>query len=171
MPREKRYDPSLNFCPGIFSVDLTLDSGLSTLNCPEALGIPFVLLGAAEKKPQYQSVIQTNNLNLKHLWGTLEHMVCQRPCILHPQENSCSVGRDTSLGVTGSPCNPYSTQRCKRFQDGDVAAHTMHNTTIRDVVSYYQVFQPHAGITEQVKGFGMATSSQDSESPLQKLLY
>ena len=32
-------------------------------------------------------------------------------------------GECVDVGVTGSPCNPFSTQRTKRFQNGDVASH------------------------------------------------
>ena len=71
-----------------------------------------------------------------------------------------------SLGVTGSPCNPFSTFRTKRFADGSVSAHSMTDTTMASVIRFYQKFEPRAGITEQVKGFGMRTSSEDKTTPL-----
>ena len=75
-----------------------------------------------------------------------------------------------SLGVTGSPCNPFSTFRTKRFADGSVSAHAMTDTTMASVIQFYQKFEPRAGITEQVKGFGMRTSSEDKTSPLNLFL-
>ena len=149
---------------------------------PKALGIPFAIVGAAEKNPQYQKIIEANNTSsLRHLWGTLESMMDSqrhcggqggRPgqpgsCLRHPGE-SCAIPSSISLGVTGSPCNPYSRQRNKRFRDGDVASHSMHQTTVRDVIDFYKQYKPHAGITEQVQGFNMATSSSDKETPMQK---
>ena len=71
-----------------------------------------------------------------------------------------------SLGVTGSPCNPFSTFRTKRFADGSVSAHSMTDTTMASVIRFYQKFEPRAGNTEQVKGFGMRTSSEDKTTPL-----
>lgn len=139
----------------------------------QALGIPFSIVGAAEKNLQYQEVIKANNpASLKHLWGTLESMLEGGPCSLHPggTQCSCTVPKGVSLGVTGSPCNPYSTARAKRFTEGDVASHSMHNTTMADVVSFYSKFEPHAGITEQVKGFAMVTGGSDTETPQQKQL-
>ena len=78
--------------------------------------------------------------------------------------------KGVSLGVTGSPCNPFSTARPKRFADGSVASHSMTRTTMASVLEFYQRFEPRAGITEQVKGFGMRTSSNTSETPLQQFL-
>ena len=136
----------------------------------KALGIPFVIAGVAEKNLQYQSVIKENNIsNVKHLWGTLESMVAGESCLLHPGAKCC-VHQDVKLGVTGSPCNPYSTQRSKRFHDGGVVTHEMNDTTFKDVISYYQKFEPHTCVTEQVMGFQMATSTTDPQSPLDKSL-
>ena len=164
------YMPILQFIAMFRSADTLFES--------EALGIPFNIIGAAEKNLQYQEVIRANNpASLKHLWGTVESMLETEGgrCCLHSGETEtlgpCIVPKGASLGVTGSPCNPYSTQRAKRFAEGDVASHCMHNTTMEHVVSFYSRFEPNAGITEQVKGFNMVTGGADTETPMAKCLW
>ena len=73
-----------------------------------------------------------------------------------------------NLAVTGSPCNPYSIMRCKRFADGSVASHSMHGTTMQLVIDFYKKYEPHVGITEQVAGFGKRTSTADPTSPYRR---
>ena len=36
---------------------------------------------------------------------------------------------DPDLGFVGSPCNPFSTQRAKRFECGSVKEHSLFNVT------------------------------------------
>lgn len=138
----------------------------------QALGIPFALMAAAEKNPLYQKVISANQgSKLKHLYDSLGSMVGRGPCVRHPNCHECLPRKlEVSLGVTGSPCNPYSTQRCKRFSDGGVASHSMDSTTMTSVIQFYVTWEPHAAVTEQVRGFGMRTSAQDPEPPLNKRL-
>jgi site-specific DNA-cytosine methylase len=77
---------------------------------------------------------------------------------------------DIHLAVTGSPCNPYSTMRTKRFHDGGVASHSMDGTTMTCVIEFYQQFEPKTGVTEQVAGFDKRTSTSDPITPYQRLL-
>ena len=104
------------------------------------------------------------------MWGDVKFMLEGSPCLLCKGDHaSCEIPCDIHLAVTGSPCNPFSTYRAKRFVDGAMC-HSMYKTTGEDVVSFYCKYEPHVGVTEQVKGFGMATSSSDEESPMEKLL-
>ena len=145
----------------------------------QALGIPFVVLGAAEKQPEYRSIIMRNHgKHLQHMFETIEDMLADQPCVLHPGQSSCRAlphGADmadgVSLGITGSPCNPFSTARCKRFADDSVQQHSMTVTTMRCVVQFYTTWEPRAGITEQVTGFDMRTSASDPTTPCDKLPY
>lgn len=105
-------------------------------------------------------------------------MLQDAPCTLHGESKACvcecgatatatrSVSPAVSLAVTGSACNPYSTVRCKRFSDGSVSAHSMNDTTMSSVVAVYCKYEPHAGISEQVQGFGMRYSASDPTTPL-----
>ena len=104
------------------------------------------------------------------MWGDVKFMPEGSPCLLCKGDHaSCEIPCDIHLAVTGSPCNPFSTYRAKRFVDGAMC-HSMYKTTGEDVVSFYCKYEPHVSVTEQVKGFGMATSSSDEESPMEKLL-
>ena len=130
-----------------------------------------MLAGVAEKNPHYQQVIKGNNPgHLEHMWGELGAMLTDKPCTLHAGScSACHVPSEINLGVTGSPCNPFSQYRTKRFSDGAVC-HSMYKTTSEDVVGFYTKYEPHCGITEQVKGFGMPTSQSDQETPMKKPL-
>ena len=124
--------------------------------------------------PIYRDFIRINQgAAVKHLYNSLESMLAsdKEPCLLHPQRRCCGEpDPGIALGVTGSPCNPFSTQRTKRFSDGSISNHAMSVTTMASVLNFYTAWEPHAGITEQVQGFGMRTSSSDPETPLEKFL-
>lgn len=72
------------------------------------------------------------------------------------------------VGVTGSPCNPFSSQRAKRYQDGDVARHCSYETTMTSVVNFYQKVEPKLGVTEQVAGFDKPFVAGTTKTPLQQ---
>ena len=140
----------------------------------KALRIPFECLGAAEKNPAYREVIMNNNNHdvIHHLFESLEDMLdgFSKCSISSHAGLSCAKDlrfKDIDLGVTGSPCNPYSTKRAKRFEDGNVAHHSMNDTTQSSVLRFYQIFEPKVGVTEQVQGFGMPVSTSTSTTPLQ----
>lgn len=129
-------------------------------------------MGAAEKDVRFQEVILENNKKrLSHLYPSIEAMLADEPCILahdgtqHGQQCKCCAGISPSLAMTGSPCNPYSTQRAKRFLDGSVANHPLATVTMTGVVEFYLKFEPKLGIMEQVKGFMKRTSHTDMETP------
>ena len=50
--------------------------------------------------------------------GTLSAELCTSDSVLDPD-----------LGFAGSPCNPFSTQRAKRFQTGNVKSHDLYTVT------------------------------------------
>ena len=134
-------------------------------------------LGASEINATYRDVILENHgVSIQHLHRSLEDLLVDKSCSLHDGASSCKVdgstkyGGDINLGITGSPCNPYSTKRCKRFSNGNVASHSMSNITMESVITFYRRFEPKTGITEQVKGFAMRTSVEDPESPCDKFL-
>ena len=143
------------------------------MHFPQALGIPFTAVGAAEKQEEYRKVITANHgSRLQHLYETLEDMLQDRPCTLHGESHqcrSCPVS-GVSLALTGSPCNPFSTQRRKRFHEQSVSEHSMTQTTMSEVVQLYKKWEPRAAIAEQVRGFDMRTSNKDPETPCSKQL-
>ena len=151
---------------------MTMISILSC-GCPDqALGIPFEVVSASEKDPNYQAFICENHrLDLRHLYGSPDEQLRDKSCVLCKNGWTCSsVDVDTNIhfGITGAPCDPYSTQRCKRFSNGAVAAHSDYSTLMIDVIRFYRKYEPKTGIVEQVEGFNMATSSDDKTTPLQR---
>lgn len=139
----------------------------------QALRIPFKCLGASEKNPAYREVIMSNNHDvIHHLFGSLEDMLDSSSTCSISIHGGLPCGRDLKvkdidLGVTGSPCNPYSTKRAKRFENGNVAHHCMNDTTQSSVLRFYETFEPKVGVTEQVQGFGMPVSTSSPTTPLQ----
>ena len=91
---------------------------------------------------------------VEHIFDSLEAMLRNEPCQFHMDSDGCNPMRDhesISIGVTGSPCNPYSTKsRGKRFRPGSVGEHCDNRTTMDGVVDFYKKFNPHVGICEQV---------------------
>lgn len=137
----------------------------------KALGIPFRCLGAAEMNESYRNIMVANNSDIQHLYQTLEDMLESKPCTLHPLNHmcqSCPDGSSPSLLVTGSPCNPYSTRRAKRFAEDSISEHSMTTTTMESVVSTYRKYEPHTGIMEQVTGFSKRTSHSNAQSPYEQ---
>ena len=84
----------------------------------------------------------------------------------------CNEGWTATIDllVSGSPCDPYSCQRPKRFADGSVKDHKDYETTMTSVVAMYQKYQPHVGIMEQVMGFTkpMSTTSAPDDTPYRR---
>ncbi|CAE7828977.1 unnamed protein product [Symbiodinium sp. CCMP2456] len=139
----------------------------------QAFGISFTAVGAAEKQPEYRRVIQANHgSRLQHLYETLEDMLEENACTKHPDCEHCRIDAQggISLALTGSPCNPFSRQRAKRFRDESVLKHLMTETTMSGVVGLFRKWEPRAAIMEQVRGFDMKTSQSDLETPVTKFL-
>ena len=125
------------------------------------------------KNPQYRDVIEMNNTGkVLHMFETLEGMLDGGPCLLHQSSNAnCHPKREIHLGISGSPCQPYSQKRgSKRWACGGVASHPKHSTSMDSVLAWYTKYEPHASVTEQVMGFKMKTSHEISESPLEQPL-
>ena len=125
--------------------------------CFQALNIDFECLAAAEIDENYRDVISLNHPSrVKHIYTSIEEML---------EDKGFKVCGGPSLGVTGSPCNPFSTKRNKRFADGSIVDHRMSTTTFDCVTNWYSKFEPRTGITEQVRGFVMRISSSTPETP------
>ena len=77
---------------------------------------------------------------------------------------------DPDFLLTGSPCNPFSTMRSKRYQSGNVVGHGDYDITQNSVLQMYKLNTPKVGVTEQAPGFDRPTSSNDPVTPKQKFL-
>ena len=149
----------------IVSDEQGLGLGPNTMTA-EALELPFKCFAVAEKNQSYQETILLNNPSMSHatVYDSVESVLRE---VKNPESRLAREvsEKGVSLAVMGSPCNPYSTKRCKRFVDGDVATHPMNGTTQTSVVEMYKEFEPRIGITEQVRGFQMRTSASEDVSP------
>ena len=77
----------------------------------------------------------------------------------------------TSMMITGSPCDPYSSQRCKRYLDGSVVGHQDFQTTFSSVVAALKKYEPVTSVFEQVMGFThpfVAGQPDDTDTPYKR---
>ena len=138
----------------------------------QALRIEFTVMSASETNPQYRDFFLANCPSFQHVYESIEEQVQgSGPCILCKQAGmECEVGRDglpqpVDLLVTGSPCDPFSRQRPKRFVTGDVRMHAAFDVTMSVLLDMYAKFSPNVGIMEQVLGFLMPMDSTTTETP------
>ncbi|OLP75628.1 hypothetical protein AK812_SmicGene44547 [Symbiodinium microadriaticum] len=130
----------------------------------QALQLPFVVESVSERDPGYLALVEANHQSrLRRVFQSIEDQLafCQRS----PQQR-------VDLLLTGSPCNPFSTARAKRFRDGNVQMHQSYNTTMQMVTGMYKAVRPIVGVTEQVEGFDMLMHSDSgggSVTPLEEL--
>ena len=72
---------------------------------------------------------------------------------------------EVHLLMTGSPCDPFSVQRNKRFADGNVKNHCQFDVTMEKVIQLYQIYEPKKGLFEQVHGFCLPFEAGGDETP------
>ena len=56
--------------------------------------------------------------------------------------NDISKGSSVNLLVSGSPCDPFSMQRAKRFTTGNVKGHHQFDVTMKQVADMYLAAEP-----------------------------
>ena len=141
----------------------------------QELGIPFTCIGISEKDPAYRSFVTNNFPDVKHVHETLQEQSCGAACLLHRVSgdsfSGCACGPDQppQLAVLGTPCDPYSRQRPKRFISGSVKTHKDYGTTFSDTYDFLRQHEPKICVMEQVPGFNMPFSSDDDETPKDRL--
>lgn len=70
--------------------------------------------------------------------------------------------------VLGTPCNPFSTQRAKRFASGDVKQHVLYKHTFADVFAMLDTYRPATATMEQSFGFDLPFSTEEAETPMSR---
>ena len=144
----------------------------------QALGYDFVVLSASDVKDSYRHFCMANYPDrFVHFFGSIEAQ-CREdvPCLLCEGTQSavlgpCRVNNDLAAGqeveflFSGSPCNPFSCQRTKRFSLEVVEGHERFSVTMRSVLELYVRNQPRVGIFEQVIGFTQPFVSGGVETP------
>ena len=143
----------------------------------QGLRIDFDLISASESNDQYQQFLKANHRDhIRHLHATVEGQLHPKgPCVLCADAGvACEefsgkgAPQVVDVMVTGSPCDPFSVQRAKRFQTGAVKDHVAYKVTMSSVVSMYLKYQPHVGVLEQVMGFTYPLDVTTDETPYQR---
>ena len=138
--------------------------------CVEALDVPFTVLSASELNGEYRKFFLANHP------GRFQHVFCKmeeqlRDGSMHPLASSCvssSSRESVDLMVTGSPCDPFSVMRSKRFCHDAVKCHPDFQTTMECLVSMYRAYEPRVATLEQVKGFTMPFEAGGGETPMER---
>lgn len=108
------------------------------------------------------------------MYESLDAQLDGEPCLICLEtEISCPpTGREwdeeTHLTICGSPCDPFSMQRAKRFSTGSVKSHSDFATTMEGVTKAYLTYEPHVGIMEQVSGFLLPFEAGGTETPFSR---
>ncbi len=74
-------------------------------------------------------------------------------------------GQHPDLLISGSPCDPFSTQRSKRWQSGNVKNHVDYDVTFSSVIKLYVKWEPAKGVLEQVHGFTLPIEAGSAITP------
>ena len=105
------------------------------------------------------AVANTTRNSPTHWFRTLEDQMkghAGTSCMLHKGSGVCNpCPQVPDLGMIGSPCHPFSTQRSDRFSAGSVQAHAECKVAMCDMVDWLCCFEPRIAILEQVMGFDM----------------
>ena len=72
---------------------------------------------------------------------------------------------DVDMLFSGSPCDPFSQQRCKRFRDDSVKAHGQFKVSMKEVIDLYKLHEPRKMVFEQVMGFQMPFEKGGKTTP------
>ena len=111
----------------------------------QALGINYHMLAASETNVGYRDFFLLNigEGKFDHVFNSVEDQIAQH----EPPK------RLVHVMITGSPCDPFSVQRCKRFRAGNVKEHCDFKVTMESIVKMYEKYTPAIGVMEQVLGF------------------
>lgn len=134
----------------------------------QLLGIKVSKLSASDIKRQSYDMIK-ENMDVTHwAWSLADQTMGS--CKEH-YPDSCDQGEsrgDYDVAVCGTPCQPFSMQRTKRTLPGSVKNHGKFSTTMDDLVTWLEHYQPKTAVAEQVEGLGVAESTDEKTTPLQR---
>lgn len=145
-----------------------LESTLCT-SSDEALQIPYVIMSASDMNLKCKD-FATANLTAPptHWFKTLQKQLLNQGCVNHVMSRTCqAAGSEPDLGVVGSPCHPFSTQRAGRYAKDSVELHAEFKVTMRDVIQFIQIHTPKVLLSEQVAGFDKPIEKGSSHTPYQ----
>jgi site-specific DNA-cytosine methylase len=131
-------------------------------------------VSCSDPDARFQDFVLANYEPL-HFHRTMNEQTAGFHCQLHSDADACDPKagvRDghVRLAVYGTPCPPFSNQRCKRTAAGSVKSHKDYNITFQDTILWMQEFEPGTAAMEQVQGFAEPESSLDNSTPLARLM-
>ena len=138
----------------------------------EALNIPFNIMSAADPQDRCRAFVDANMTSSKptHWFKDILSQVHNKPCMRHPYSTSCKACPESpDIGILGTPCHPYSTQRSNRWAEGSVEKHAEFDVSMKQFLAWLEKFEPKAQIFEQVKGFEKPFHTNTTETPLDRL--
>ncbi|CAK9085091.1 unnamed protein product [Durusdinium trenchii] len=137
----------------------------------EALNLNYNILSASDPDLKCHKFLLANLAHGKptHWFKNLEDQMKNRPCCDHRYAQQCQASPvQPDLGICGTPCHPYSTQRANRFAAGSVDEHKEFNVAMEQFLKWFERFEPKALVFEQVMGFQMPFIAGGSETPLSR---
>lgn len=129
----------------------------------------FTIASASEADASFRQFFLSNfpTGTFEHVYTTVEDQLQDRGCLVHPTCAQCAPCQEVDLMMTGSPCDPFSTARTKRFHADSVRSHIDYKTTFKSVVAMYAKYEPVVGIVEQVQGFQRPIETGSDVTPKQ----
>ena len=140
----------------------------------QELGIPCTMMSVSELNISYREFLHENHGDLiEHMYTSFQDQVDEACCLLHPKSQSCkgcgSAGRFADVAILGTPCPPFSTQRCKRYSQGSVKNHHDFNLTFKTTYDLLLQHNPRVVVFEQVEGFDLPFACDDPTTPKTRL--
>ena len=145
--------------------------------------MPFKLLAASDVCASYRKFVSLNFHGcVEHIFESLEEQlrpgsVCElcagrrspddfvsSQTFCHDYEH-CGI----DLLMTGTPCNPFSTMRSKRYATDMLQHHSLFDVTMQSAIKLYTLLEPKRGIFEQVWGFCQPIHAGATETPKDRL--
>ena len=126
-------------------------------------------MSAADPQDKCRVFVESNMQSHKptHWFADIEAQVAGAPCARHKYSTGCTASPVTAdVGILGSPCHPYSTQRTGRWKSGSVEDHREFQVGMQQFMGWLRRFEPKVQVFEQVLGFNMPFNSQTTETPL-----
>lgn len=145
----------------------------------KALNMEFDIVSMSEANQECRRLCManTNPEHVKHMFGSIEDQCrAHSPCLLcHERGQQCNVrelceSEGVDLLVAGSPCDPFSKMRAKRFACGTLKQHVSYGITMDAMVESFLCHKPKVAIMEQVAGFTMTSGAGSSDTPFSRFM-
>ena len=115
-------------------------------------------------------MIRENFHDLTHFYMSMDDQTRGTGCVHSKASGSAGFMpnfhvESPDLGITGTPCQPFSRQRVKRSAPGSVAGHKAYETTFTDLVCWLHSFEPKVAIVSRWRGWTSASLLRAQHRP------